>query len=253
MPSSRKKFKRIVVFFLGLGIIYCCSAKELPQNLNKSQEYLRVGRLSEARKIAESFHNSFPNDLEALLLLGRIDFEKGDYLASKRWFQGAARFAPSHPIISLYKRMFLEIEHRRGEPIADLTPQPRESPQETADQFRKGWFGPNFVQGFGKAPEPPKSPLLITATPTMGILEARSLDFLANEALQKQWFLKAYLLYKDLLRKFPENREFRFSLAKSALGIRRKKEAREILKKLLKEDGDNRDYQKLYKPLQENE
>jgi tetratricopeptide (TPR) repeat protein len=232
------------------ALLFPLWGKEMSRPLRQASEYLRIGRLAEARDLAASVQKAFPDDLEALLLLGRIDFERRDYRTAKLWFQAAARQSPRHPLVGLYRKMFQEMEHRLGETITDFGPVPRADKTETARAFRRGWFGPNFPHLSAKVPEPPPPPPTVVPTPvTVGVLEARSEDFAAHEALQKGWFLKAYLLYKDLVRAAPDQVDFRISLAQAAQGMRRYPEARKLLGEALREDPENLRAQALWRSL----
>jgi len=217
-------------------------AQELPQPLREASELYRTGHYDRARELALTVQKAFPHDLQALLILGRIDFEAGRLADAKQWFQRAAAVNRSHPLVKQYQHVFEEIEYRRG-PISSVGEPSLPAPDKTvtADRFKKGWFGPNFLELSKRVPVPPstKPDSLGVATSSIGIIYGRSLDFSAHQALQQKWYLKAYLLYKDLTRDFPENQEYRLGLAEAAIGMRRHSDAQKVLEGILRTDPRN--------------
>jgi len=252
-PSRKKESgngRTPVGFLLSLPIfLFCllsiCFTKayslELSAPLREASELLRLGRLDEARNLARSVQTAFPKDIQALLLLGMIDFQSGNFAESKMWFRLASAIDKNHPLVRRYQKLFQEVEHRKG-PISDyILPLPSPDKTQMAEKFKKGWFGPNFTFLDPKVPVPPRSEpdSLGVATSTIGIIEGTSIDFLADEALKKGWYLKAYLLYKELLRDYPKNHDFLIGAAEAAIGMRRFEEARSLLFFVLCKDPDN--------------
>jgi len=95
---------------------------ELPDSLRTASELYRTGRFDAAREEAISFQRYFPDDVDALILLGRIDFEAGRYSDSRQWFRAASAKAPRHPIIRRYRKLLEELEYRNGAFDSSLLP-----------------------------------------------------------------------------------------------------------------------------------
>ncbi len=237
-------FRHITAVSVFLGVLVfgiSVSGMEMPAPIRQAEELYRMNRLADARTLAESVQKAFPKDLQVLLLLGLIEFDAGRFHESKRWFQSASAISPRHPLVLQYKTIFEEIEHRHG-PISDsFLPLSDPDKTVTAERFKRGWFGPNFVYLYGKVATPAVSlpDSLGIRTHEMGVIEGASDDFDADHAIKNKWFLRAFLRYKDLMRNNPENAGYKIGAATAAIGMRRYREAREILNSVLAKDPEN--------------
>jgi tetratricopeptide (TPR) repeat protein len=226
---------------LALGSAGSLGGRELPSALRTASELYRQGRLDDACGFAEAYHRAFPKDIEGLVILGRIEFERRNLPAAKRCFRQASVLNRNHPLVTQYRQTIEEYEYRRGIIQEDYLPLPVPDKGETAERFRRGWFGPHFTKMFGKVATPPRTipDSLGVATYSIGEIAGGSIDFLAVKALNDGWYLKAYLLYRELVRDHPNDMAFRLGLAEAAIGIKRLAEARNHLTQILRADPEN--------------
>ncbi len=235
-PSRINLF--ILPFSLSIALFLwsapACPGGELSQPLRQASELYRTGHLEEARREALIVHHAFPHDLEALLLLGRIDFERRDLARSKEWFRLASAEKPRHPLVVMYRKVFEEIEYRKGPLNATLLPLPDPDKTVTAERFRKGWFGPSttLLSEPVKVEAEGPPPLPGVERPTLQPLVDESVRQAAQSALDRRLFLKAYLLFHDLLLRNPGHPPYLLAQAKAAYGMGRYGEATAILKRL---------------------
>jgi tetratricopeptide (TPR) repeat protein len=254
----------------GLPII----AGELPRPLREATMLLQQQRLEEARQEALAFHRAYPRHIEALLLLGRIDLAAHLLREARTWFRLASAIDARHPLVRQYQKFFAEYEHRRGFLESNPTPLPNADPHHASTWFRRGWFGPGFpllsapvgrssVPPSGTmsepVPTPPESsvasvvpvgpsqrakefiahPPFFTLEPvlsagTLGPLVRHSLARDADDALRNRVYLKAYLLYSDLVRGYPGEGAFRLGKARAAYGMGRFAETQDLLTELIR-------------------
>ncbi|NLI76421.1 MAG: tetratricopeptide repeat protein [Candidatus Riflebacteria bacterium] len=241
--------------------------KELSPPLREASELLRLGRLAEARTLAGSVQRAFPDNVEALLLLGRIEVAAGRLAEAKTWIRLAGSRSPRHPLVTRYMRLFEEWEHRHGPLSTEYLPLPTADPDLTAKRFKRGWFGPNFLYTaprVGVASVPASAADLTPAgvaatwttprirtpddgapgglpmpgqgpdgrnpggrTPDVFVKNTQVLE--AEEALAQRQFLKAYLLFSRLLAGEPDRPLYLVGQARADLGMGRFRDARRLL------------------------
>jgi tetratricopeptide (TPR) repeat protein len=221
-------------------------AGELSSSLRTASELYRAGRLDEARSEALSVQKHFPDDLEALLILGRIDFEAARYADAMQWFRLASVKHPRHPLVRRYRALLEELAYRNGPFSVDPLPLPVPDRDETARRFKRGWFGPTFPlpsedckpaatepilsRGPLSQPEPP-SPIPAAATILPDELPSDEAE--AAGALASGMYFKSYLLYSGVLNRKPDRVPARLGFARAAIGMGRYTEALSILSPLL--------------------
>ena len=206
-------------------------ARELSTPLREAGERLRAGEFAEARRLAESVHRLYPGEIEPLLLLMEIEIAAGRPAQAKPWFARAAALNRHHPLVGMYQRVFKEIEHRRGRlpGQAAVSPASVEDRVETADSFKRGWFGTGALHTFPRVAIDPASLPPTMASLTRGIFLARTLEEYAREAMANRRFLQAYLYYTELIERHPEVEAYRIGKAETALEMGRAREARGLL------------------------
>ncbi|HNV71430.1 MAG TPA: hypothetical protein PKO06_17130 [Candidatus Ozemobacteraceae bacterium] len=206
-------------------------ASDLPRTLRESEQWYHTGRLSEARSAALSHHEAFPKDLEALLILAKIDLEAENLIDAKKWLRLADAVDRHHPLVILYRRLLEDLEHRQG-PITQMPePLPTSEKNLTADWFKRNWFWNRPTHHFPKVPIPPRSvpdEFGIATGPT-GVLESDSVARQAEDAFRQRQFLRAYLLFSDLVRDHPEDNMYQLGKARAAMALGLYDEARAIL------------------------
>ena len=220
-------------------------AKELDFSLREASILYQSGRNEEAIQKAQLVSKHFPKNLEALLILGRAEFELENYAKARNWLRKAYSINPKHPLIKRYLGLIREIENRYGPIPGDFQPPAQKDKLETARDFKKGWFGPNFtVTSAPLTPEPkvilknaPASTTNVispTALPTPHppvnlVLLTDSVEKMAKEAFDKKLYIKSYLFYSQLNRQNPGNRKFLLGKSKAAFHMKR---FREVIKAL---------------------
>ncbi|MFZ2956764.1 MAG: tetratricopeptide repeat protein [Candidatus Ozemobacteraceae bacterium] len=216
-------------------------AGELSEPLRQASAQLRSGHFDEARRLAQSVQYAFPNEIEPMLLLGEIEVAAGRLAQARTWFRLASGINSSHPLVVVYRKLFDEIEHRRGSLNGSPTALPNPDPMVTAKTFKRGWFGPGATTLFPRVVAPKHGPVnrFGVATAPIGILEAASSGIQASEALKNQRFLHAYMIYSELVRDHPEEFSYQLGKAVAALGMGRAKEAHSILLPLYIAHPDN--------------
>lgn len=220
---------------------WALEARELSAPLREATERLRAGEFAAARQLAESVHRMYPREIEPLLLIGEIEIAAGRPAEAKPWFAQAAKLNRHHPLVAMYQQVFKEIEHRRG-PFpgqAKPGPSPADDKTETANRFKRGWFGTGATQSFPKVAIATSSVKPTMASFTHGIFLARTLEEYAREAVQNRRFLQAYLYFTELMDRHPQNDAYRIGKAETALEMGRGREARGLLLPLyVKNPGD---------------
>lgn len=229
--------------------LFACAATaadggELTDSLRTASELYRAGRIAEAREEAQSFQRYFPNAVEALILLGRIDFEAGRYADSKRWFQAASKQAPRHPIVRRYKKLLEELEYRNGPFENSLLPLPAHDEGETAKWFKKAWFGPIPSTSVDDVRLPVLEPILsrsplwssgATATNELpgGGSSGNEYETAGRDALKDAFYLKSYIMYSQAVARQSDHAPSRLGLARAAIQMGKFSEALDALSPLL--------------------
>ncbi|HOY68549.1 MAG TPA: tetratricopeptide repeat protein [Candidatus Ozemobacteraceae bacterium] len=222
-------------------------AGELSSSLRTASELYRAGRLDEARAEALSVQKHVPDDLEALLILGRIDFEAARYADAMQWFRLASVKHPRHPLVRRYRALLEELEYRNGPFSVEPLPLPVPDRDETARRFKKGWFGPSFPHLsedckpstiepiLSRAPltSPAQEPSSAAPAPGAEPSEIPGDELEAAGALAAGMYFKAYIIYAGMTAQQPDRTSARLGLARAAIGMGRYAEATEILSPLL--------------------
>ncbi len=232
-----------------LPVLFACTAAvaeggELPVSLRTASELYRAGRTGEAREEAQSFQRYFPDDVEALVLLGRIDFEAGRYADSKQWFRAASAKAPRHPVVRRYRQLLEELEYRNGPFDAVPLELPTHDEGETATWFKRAWFGPVSAASGGDIHPPVLEPVLSRA-PLWASETAATPDFPAGgssgdvyeaagrDALRDAFYLKSYIMFSQAVARQPAHAPSRLGLARAAIQMGKFSEALDALSPLL--------------------
>lgn len=217
---------------------------ELPDSLRTASELYRTGRFDAAREEAISFQRYFPDDVDALILLGRIDFEAERYSDSRQWFRAASAKAPRHPIIRRYRKLLEELEYRNGAFDSSLLPLPVPDQGETARRFKKAWFGP--VQSASAEdirlptlePVLSRDPLRVSAAAASvglpgGGSSGDEYENAGRDALKDAFYLKSYIMYSQAVARQPDHVPSRLGLARAAIQMGKFSEALDALSPLL--------------------
>ena len=232
-----------------LSVLFACASTaaeggELPDSLRAASELYRSGRTGEAREEAQSFQRYFPDNVEALVLLGRIEFESRRYADSKQWFRAASAKAPRHPIVRRYKKLLEELEYRNGPFVAAPLELPTRDNEETAAWFKKAWFGPIPVASGGDLHPPVLEPVLsrdplwvseTAATPDLpaGGASGDEYETAGRDALKDAFYLKSYIMYSQAVARQPDHVPSRLGLARAAIQMGKFSEALDVLSPLL--------------------
>lgn len=228
------------------------SAIEMPRSLRDAERLYANGRYAEASDKAKEFQKLYPNNVQALIILGMSDFYLNNYKDSVRWFKRADQLSPKHPIVTQYMNLLKELEYRSGpfsiEPSeADFT-----DPETTAEFYKRGYFNTAYPSESQKD-EPGAStklldPVLITehiSTPTLrleselalpnpgeataSLFSETYMEKMAREALVDKKYEKAYLFYSQLSASDPNNKTYRIEQAEAAFYLKRYAKVMEIL------------------------
>ena len=244
------KTKKILAGLLILAS--AVNAREMPRSLREAERLYANGRYSEASDKAKSFQKLYPNNLQALLILGMSDYCLYNYQDSIKWFKKANQLSPNHPIASKYLTLLKEIEYRSGsfsqEPSeADFT-----DPHITADFYKRGYFNSIFpVESDNNDPGASTKllePALITGHLNPSTLRKKSdialpnpgkatqsnsfyvfMEKMAREALTDKKYEKAYLFYAQLSASDPANRTYKIEQADAAYNLKRYAKVIELL------------------------
>ena len=225
--------KRALLFSLIAAIIAAASlsGSELEERLREANRLYYAGRYPEAKGYALDFHRFFPEDLNAIALLGMTTFASKEYDEAKKWFRMLLQKKPKHPVALRYAALIQEIEHRKGSVSFDPVERTKNDSYETARDFKRGWFGPSFPVFSG---EPANVPLAQTALPTPYPTEPdlttnNTVATIARQALNEENFIKAYLFYAQLLEADRGNRSFLLGKAEAAFHMKRYREVVQII------------------------
>ncbi|HOT27415.1 MAG TPA: tetratricopeptide repeat protein [Candidatus Ozemobacteraceae bacterium] len=232
-----------------LPALFACAAVaaeggELTSSLRTASELYRTGRTDAAREEALSFQRYFPDNVEALVLLGLIEFEAGRYSDSKQWFRSASLKAPRHPVVRRYRKLLDELEYRNGPFDIFPLPLPGHDEGETAKRFRKAWFGPVPAASVGEIRPPGLEPVLSrdplwvseTAAPQElpgGGSSGEEYETAGGAALKEAFYLKSYIMYSQAVARQPDHGPSRLGLARAAIQMGKFGEALDVLSPLL--------------------
>lgn len=242
--SRSPRLHNIILFTLLSSASAGALAAELSDSLRTASEHYRAGRLAEAREEAISYQKFFPDDVEALVILGRIDFEAGRYSDAKQWFRAASAKSPRHPVVKRYRKLLEELEYRNGPFEASPLPLPTSDKSETATFFKKAWFGPlqtDSVEDFKPSAMEPvlsRESLSVTEGTAPAVISdsvSSGEDFgAAGEAAMKDsFYLKSYIMYSQALARTPDHVPSRLGFARAAIQMGKASEALEALSPLL--------------------
>ncbi len=247
------KVKLITVFLL-LQITTCLlNSGEMPRSLREAERLYQNGKYSEASDKALEFQKLYPDNLQALIILGMSDFYLNDYNNSKKWFKKAQKQSPNHPIVTRYLNLLRELEYRSGSFSVEPSEQDMNDPQVSANFYKKAYFGHAFPKSSSsenpgastKLMEPvlikesipsdtlrlPSDLALPTPYPPVEFLLSSEsvMEQMAREALESGKYHKAYLFYSQLLASEPNNRLYRIAKAEAAYKMKRYSKVLEIL------------------------
>lgn len=225
----------------------------MPRSLREAERLYQNGKYSEASDKAREFQKLYPNNLQALIILGMSDFYLNNYKDSKNWFQKAKKQSPNHPIISKYLELLRELEYRSGTFSIEPKDQDLSDPKISAHFYKKGYFGPTHpIKSANDNPgattslmepvllkEPiassalrqPSDLALPTPYPSVEFLLSSEnyMEQMAREALESGKYHKAYLFYSQLSASEPKNRAYLISKAEAAYKMKRYSKVIEIL------------------------
>lgn len=217
----------IMAFF----VVATVRSSELEARLREANRLYYAGRYAEAKSYALEFHEFYPDDLNAISLLGMTTFASRNYDEAKKWFRILLQRKPTHAIALRYAALIQEIEHRKGSVSFDPGERAENDSYETAREFKRGWFGPNFPVF---SDEPAQVPLAHTALPMPHPTEPEMLTnntvaSIARRAMNEENFIKAYLFYSQLLEADRDNRSFLLGKTEAAFHMKRYLEVVQIM------------------------
>lgn len=243
----------LVAILLLLQTTHSIYSAEMPRSLREAERLYQNGKYSEASDKAREFQKLYPNNLQALIILGMSDFYLNNYKDSKSWFQKAKKQSPNHPIISKYLELLRELEYRSGTFSIEPKDQDLSDPKVSAHFYKKGYFGPTQpIKSANNNPgattslmepvllkEPiassalrlPSDLALPTPYPSVEFLLSSEnyMEQMAREALESGKYHKAYLFYSQLSASEPKNRTYLISKAEAAYKMKRYSKVIEIL------------------------
>ncbi|MBQ3644922.1 MAG: hypothetical protein II961_10025 [Candidatus Riflebacteria bacterium] len=226
---------------------------EMPRSLREAERLYQKGKYSEASDKALEFQKLYPNNLQALIILGMSNFYLNNYKSSKSWFLKANKQSPNHPIITKYLELLRELEYRSGTFSIEPSEKDMNDPQVSADFYKRGYFGHAFpvtsVKDEPGASVPLMEPVLIKepissaairlpsdlALPTPypsveSLFSSESyMEQMAREAMEEGKYQKSYLFYSQLAASEPKNRSYLISKAEAAFKMKRYSTVLDIL------------------------
>ena len=248
------KFANLIVFSaIVFATIQQANGIEMPRSLREAEKLYQKGKYSEASDKALEFQKLYPNNLQALIILGMSDFYLNNYKSSKAWFKKAQKQSPSHPIITRYLDLLRELEYRSGTFSIEPSEKDMNDPQVSADFYKRGYFGHAFPVtsvtdepgASSKLMEPvlikepissaairlPSDLALPTPYPSVeSIFSSESyMEQMAREAMEEGKYQKSYLFYSQLAASQPKNRSYLISKAEAAFKMRRYSTVLDIL------------------------
>lgn len=218
----------VILAFFAAGIL--CGS-ELEARLREAYRLYYAGRYDEARSYVLEFHKFFPDDVNAISLLGMTTFASRDYDEAKRWFRMLLQKKPRHPVGLRYAALIQEIEHRKGSVSLEPAQRAKGDSYETAREFKRSWFGTSFPVF---SDEPVKAPIAEVALPMPHptepeMLANNTVASIARQAIDEEDYIKAYLFYSQLLEADRGNRSFLLGKAEAAFHMKRYREVVQII------------------------
>lgn len=232
--SSKHKSNIVVA-----AMLFCVAplmGLELEPSLREADRLYQNGRYEEAAAKAFQIHRFFPEDFQALLVLGMSDFNAGNFLKAADWFKLADKRSPKHPLVQRYVALLREIEYRHGPLSANPDRKPATDKYESAVFFKRGFFGPGFTTTSGAVNETYATAPLALPTPyppTESILSETIVAEIADQAFKENNYQKSFLFYSQLLASNPGNRRYLLGKASSAFHMKRYREVIESLGPIL--------------------
>lgn len=252
MPSHRSKIYLATLLLASLSS--SLMSKEMPRSLREAEHLYQNGKYEEASDKALEFQKLYPDNLQALLILGMSDFYLNDFESSKNWFLKAQRKSPKHPIVTKYLNLLRELEYRSG--IFSIEPSQKildDDPMVKAEFFKKGYFTHAFPKesevNHPGAPVGPLEPILLkepVATITMRLesdlalpipypdlerlfSDTEYVEKMADEAMKDHKYKKAMLLYSQLYRSNPDKPKYLISQADAEFHMKRYQRVLDLL------------------------
>ncbi len=243
----------LIIAILLIKTINSANSTEMPRSLREAERLYQNGNYSEASDKALEYQKLYPNNLQALILLGMSDFYLNRYNESKKWFKTAQKQSPKHPIITKYLKLLRELEYRSGTFSIEPSEQDMNDPNVSAKFYKRGYFGHAFpvtsiVDDPGassKLLEPvlikepissaamrlPSELALPTPYPSVESLFSSEnyMEQMAREAFEAGKYQKSYLFYSQLAASSPKNKSYLISKAESAFRMKRYSTVLEIL------------------------
>ena len=137
-----KKYANLIaISVIMLATIQQAMSLEMPSSLREAEKLYQKGKYSEASDKALEFQKLYPNNLQALIILGMSDFYLNNYKSSKEWLKKAQKQSPNHPIITRYLELLRELEYRSGTFSIEPNEKDMNDPQVSADFYKRGYFG----------------------------------------------------------------------------------------------------------------
>ena len=226
---------------------------EMPRSLREAEKLYQKGKYSEASDKALEFQKLYPDNLQALIILGMSDYYLNNYKSSKAWFKKAQKQSPNHPIITKYLELLRELEYRSGTFSIEPSDKDMNDPEESAEFYKRGYFGHAFPKtsvvdepgGSAKLMEPvlikepissaairlPSDLALPTPYPSVESLFSSEsyMEQMAREAMEDGKYQKSYLFYSQLAASQPKNRTYLISKAEAAFKMKRYSTVLDIL------------------------
>lgn len=257
--KNRPRRWSAVATLLALSISSSAAAAELSPAIREAERLYQSGRFTEAVTAAHEVYRYFPDDFQALIILGMSNFHAGNYLKASDWLKLAAAKSPRHPLVVRYSELLREIEYRSGPFSKNPDRRDPADKKTTAEFYKRQFFGPSFAVPSGQnnpwAQAAPLEPVLIkkplpvettflaaahdrppsrlalpTPYPTMeSIISTEAMAEMAERALAQRNYRKSYLFFSQLNATEPNNRRFAIGKAESAFHMKRYQQVLEIL------------------------
>ena len=222
----------IAIAAVSLAAMPQANCTEMSRSLREAEKLYQKGKYSEASDKAREFQKLYPDNLQALIILGMSDFYLNNYKSSKAWFKKAQKQSPNHPIITRYLELLRELEYRSGTFSIEPSEKEMNDPQVSADFYKRGYFGHAYpVTSVSDEPgassqlmepvlikEPissaairlPSDLALPTPYPSVESLFSSDsyMEQMAREAMEEGKYQKSYLFYSQLAASQPKNRTY---------------------------------------------
>ncbi|HAE38192.1 MAG TPA: hypothetical protein DCG57_06075 [Candidatus Riflebacteria bacterium] len=210
---------------------------ELQPQLREAERLYQAGRYQDAANAASELLRFFPDEMQALLVAGMSEYNRGNYLEAQKHFKKAHSMAPRHPLVLEYVALLREIEYRSGSLSQNPQVKASGNEYETARYFKRGYFGPGFTNTSASLADPgiarAEVALSTPYPPVDSIFKIQPVIDIAERAFAEANYHKSYLFYSQLLAAEPTNRKYLLGRAESAFHMKRFRQVVDMLGPLM--------------------